>query len=308
VSETALEAVIQVENLTKDYAGKVRALKGANLTVARGERACLLGPNGAGKTTLIRILGGVLSPTSGQARILNTPTHEARFKDTKRSIGIVPEGPGVYDDLSVLEYLTLVQGIYGHGSVTDTVDAFELGKYAHTTMTKLSGGYQRRVVLAAAMLSDPEVLLLDEPTVRLDPVASAQVRRYIKQLDPHKTILLCTHNLTEAEELVDKVIIIKDGQILVQDSLHNLRSRFTRGLAIEAVEGPETIAACLRPAGYTVTLDHQIVRTQIADYQREVPKILRLLLDAGLQVYSAAVEEPSLEEIFLNTLGVNNEN
>lgn len=298
------EPAIQVNGLVKDYPGGIRALKGANLSVARGERACLLGPNGAGKSTLIRILAGVLSPTAGSASVLGTRTNSPSFKEAKRRLGIVPEGPGVYDDLTVGEYLNLVRGLYGRGSVADIVEAFELGRYVSTTMSKLSGGFQRRVVLAAALLPDPELLLLDEPTVRLDPVAAAQMRRYVKHLGPDKTFLLCTHNLTEAEELADKVIIIQDGRVLIQDSLEELRGRLTRYAVIETVESEEQVVSVLAAAGYQVVGNQEGVKVAVTDYRRQVPEMLRLLLNAGLQVYSARLEEPGLEEIFLKALGV----
>lgn len=298
------EAVIQVENLEKVYPGRIRALRGVNLSVARGERACLLGPNGAGKSTLIRILGGVLSPTAGSASLLGARTGDSSFKEAKRRVGIVPESPGMYDDLTVGEYLNLVRGLYQRGSVPDIIEAFDLGQYCNTAMSKLSGGFQRRVVMAAALLPDPELLLLDEPTVRLDPIAANQMRRYIKNLGRDKTFLLCTHNLTEAEELADKVIIIQDGRVLIQDSLENLRGRFTRYAIIEAMEGVESVITRLTPAGYQVTSDHEGARVEVTDFRRQVPEILRLLLGAGLHVYSARVEEPSLEEIFLKALGV----
>ena len=298
------EAVIQVENLEKVYPVRIMALRGVNLSVARGERVGLLGPNGAGKSTLIRILGGVLSPTAGSASLLGARTGDSSFKEAKRRVGIVTESPGMYDDLTVGEYLNLVRGLYQRGSVPEVVEAFDLGQYVNTAMSKLSGGFQRRVVMAAALLPDPELLLLDEPTVRLDPIAANQMRRYIKNLGRDKTFLLCTHNLTEAEELADKVIIIQDGRVLIQDSLENLRGRFTRYAIIGAMEGVDSVIARLTPAGYQVTSDHEGARVEVTDYRRQVPEILRLLLGAGLHVYSARVEEPSLEEIFLKALGV----
>lgn len=298
------ETIIQVKNLEKVYRGGVKALKGASLSVTRGEKACLLGPNGAGKSTLIRILCGVLSPTSGSASLLGENTNSAAFKEAKRRVGIVPEGPGMYDDLTVAEYLNLVQGIYGRGSVSDVIEAFELRQYASMTMNKLSGGYQRRVVMAAAMLPDPELLLLDEPTVRLDPIAASQMRRFIKRLGPDKTFLLCTHNLAEAEYLADKVIIIQDGRVLIEDNLESLRGRFTRYVVLEATEGEASLSMPLQAAGYQVSSDHEGVKVAVTDYGSQVPAILRLLLDAGVHVYSARLEEPSLEEIFMKALGV----
>ncbi|MCL5257096.1 MAG: ABC transporter ATP-binding protein [Chloroflexi bacterium] len=172
-------SVIEVDGLVKVYKGGTRALDGARLSVAHGERVCLLGPNGAGKSTLIKILAGVLAPTEGDAEVLGMKTNAPNFKETKRRVGIVPEGPGVYEDLTVKEYLELVSKLYRRGSVDKVMEMFDLGQYAGATMNKLSGGFQRRVVLAAAFLPDPELLLLDEPTVRLDPIAALQIHNYI---------------------------------------------------------------------------------------------------------------------------------
>lgn len=299
--------VIEVRDLVKVYKGGIKALKGASLSVAPGERVCLLGPNGAGKSTLIKILAGILRPTEGSAKVLGIETKSEDFKAAKRKIGIVPEGPGVYDDLTVREYLQLVQKLYQNGSVDRVIEQFELQQYASTTMNKLSGGYQRRLVLAQAFLPDPDLLLLDEPTVRLDPIATVQIHDFIKQLPPEKSFLLCTHNLAEAEMLAQKVIIIRHGTVLVQDDIANLRNRFSRSVAIKATEPVKQVAGLVSQLGYETQATDSTVRVPVTDYQQQVPAILQHLLSAGIHVYSAEVEQPSLEEMFLTLVGENNE-
>lgn len=296
-------SVIEVDGLVKVYKGGTRALDGTTLSVAPGDRICLLGPNGAGKSTLIKILAGILHPTEGSASVLGVRTDAPDFKAAKRRMGIVPEGPGVYEDLTVREYLDLVRRLYGRGSVDTAMEMFDLGQYAHTTMNKLSGGFQRRAVLAAALLPDPELLLLDEPTVRLDPIAAVQIHDFIRRLSPEKSFLLCTHNLAEAEQLAQKVIIIRDGKVLVQDDIEHLRGRFTRYVAIGATEPLEKISRLLSDLGYRAELNGSAVRVPVTDYHAQVPLILQHLLSAGVHVYSAQVEEPSLEEMFLTLVG-----
>ncbi len=296
-------ALIQVERLRKRYPGGVEALKGISFQVQRGDRACLLGPNGAGKTTVIRLLSGVLSPDAGSALLMGAGSGSPAFLLAKRSVGIVPEAPGMYQELKVKEYLALVRDLYGHGSVDGVVDAFELGPYMDRPMTVLSGGYQRRVVLAAALLPEPEILILDEPTSRLDPLAAAQIRHYIRRVAEGCTLLLCTHNLAEAEELCDRAIILRAGEVLVDDRLDSLRKRFARHLDLETVEDPDLVTEAVRAAGYLARADGHKVRVEVADYMREVPRLLSTLLGAGIRVYGAQVQEPSLEEIFLRILG-----
>jgi ABC-2 type transport system ATP-binding protein len=295
--------VIEVQNLVKVYKGGTRALKGASLSVAPGERVCLLGPNGAGKSTLIRILSGILRPTEGSATVLGFDSRADDFKTAKRRIGIVPEGPGVYDDITVRTYLQFVRRLYDRGSVDEIIEMFDLGQYANMTMNKLSGGFQRRVVLAAAFLPDPDLLLLDEPTVRLDPIASVQIHDYIKRLSADKTFLLCTHNLAEAEELADKVIIIRDGHVLVQDSIEHLRSRFSRFVSLRSIEPQAKVAGIVSGMGFEPVTTDGVVRVPVTDYREQVPRMLEALLTSGVHVYSAQLEEPSLEEMFLTLVG-----
>lgn len=303
VSPSLTPPLITAEGLCKTYPGGVEALKGVTFEVGRGDHACLLGPNGAGKTTIIRLLSGVLSPTAGSVRLMGADAGSAAFLSAKRAVGIVPEAPGMYQELRVSEYLHFVRDLYGRGSVSEVVDALELGPYMDRRMNTLSGGYQRRIALAAALLPEPELLILDEPTARLDPLAAAQIRRYIHRLGDGRTMLLCTHNLAEAEELCDRAIILRGGVVLVDDTVESLRGRFTRPLVLEAVDDPERVADIVRSAGYRASIEGRHVKVDVAEYRREVPELLSRLLDAGIQVYGAQVQEPSLEEVFLRLMG-----
>ncbi len=295
--------MIEVEGLRKRYPGGVEALKGVSFQVRRGDRACLLGPNGAGKTTVIRLLCGILSPDAGSARLMGAEAGSTAFLAAKRSVGIVPEAPGMYQELKVGEYLQFVRDLYGRGSLDEVVRELELDPYLNRPMNTLSGGYQRRLALAAALMPEPELLILDEPTARLDPLAATQIRRYIHRLAEGRTMLLCTHNLAEAEELCDRAIILRGGTVLADDTVEKLRGRFTRHLVLEAVEDTDRVAESARMAGYRAGAENHHVRVEVSDYRREVPRLLSTLLSEGIHIYSAQVQEPSLEEVFLKLMG-----
>ena len=295
---------LEVDQVTKVYPGGVKALEGVTFRIAPGERACLLGPNGAGKTTLIRLLTGALRPTAGQVRVLGAHVDAPDFLAAKRRVGIVPQSSGMYRDLSVAEYLALVQRLYGRGDVRAIADAFELGPYLNRRMAELSGGWQRRLSLAAAVLSEPEVLLLDEPTVGLDPLAAREVHALLRTAMSGRTALLCTHNLDEAEALCDSAVILRGGRVLVHERIEDLRRQARPVVRLHAAEGPERLLAALRELlGLEGERDGDSVRLHVDRPEEEVPKVLRALLGAGLSVYQARLETVRLEELFVNIVG-----
>jgi ABC-2 type transport system ATP-binding protein len=294
---------IEVAAASKVYPGGVQALQDASFTIAAGDRACLLGPNGAGKTTLIRMLTGAIDPTGGSARIFGRSSHEPAFLESKRRVGIVPQGPGMYRDIRVVEYLELVRDLYGRGDVAEVIDVFGLGDHAGRTMAALSGGYQRRLALAAALLPAPDLLLLDEPTVGLDPVATREVHDYLRRMMQGRTTLLCTHNLAEAEALCDSVVIIRAGRVLVHDRIERLRDQTQAHLALAAAQGPQALTQRLIQLGYTPETFGDEVRIALDAPQEQAPAILRDLLAAGLDVYECRAIAPTLEELFLDVVG-----
>ncbi|MBI2955137.1 MAG: ABC transporter ATP-binding protein [Chloroflexi bacterium] len=173
-SESDTGPVLELRHVTKVYRSNVRALRDVTLCIRPGERVCLLGPNGAGKTTIIRLLTGALQPTTGEVLLFGEPTFGTRFLNSKRRAGVVPQGPGMYEDFTTADYFELVRRIYGRGDVGSVAEAFGLAKYLDRRLAQLSGGLQRRVVLAAALLAGPDLLLLDEPTVGYDPIAARE--------------------------------------------------------------------------------------------------------------------------------------
>lgn len=294
---------LEVSDVSKRYPGGIQALRGVSFRIAPGERACLLGPNGAGKTTLIRLLTGALQPSSGWVRLFGLGVEDANFLEAKRRVGIVPQSPGMYRDLTVDDYLRLVRDLYGGGDIPQVVEAFGLEPFRTRFMAELSGGVQRRLSMAAALVSSPEVLLLDEPTVGLDPVAAREVLTYLRGVMPGRTVLLCTHNLAEAEALCESAIILRQGQVLLHERISTLRQRIQPVLVLRAAEGPERLAEGLAGWGRTCRREGDAVHLTVADAAREGPEVLRRLLGAGLNVYECRVMTPSLEELFLDVMG-----
>ncbi|WP_026370299.1 ABC transporter ATP-binding protein [Kallotenue papyrolyticum] len=297
------ETPLELQEVVKIYPGQVRALDGVSLRLASGERAALLGPNGAGKTTIIRLLTGALTPTRGRVALFGTTTHAADFLAAKRRVGVVPQGPGMYRDLTVGEYLQFVRELYGRGDPARVIEVFGLDAYLERRMAALSGGYQRRLALAAALLPAPDLLLLDEPTVGLDPVATREVHTFLQQMITGRSVLLCTHNLAEAEALCDSVLIIRGGRVLVHAPIAQLRRRAQPQLELAAREGVAALSHALQSRGYVPEIVDRRVRITVAAPEQEAPALLRTLLDMGLNVYECHTLTPSLEDVFLDVVG-----
>lgn len=283
--------------------GNVEVLKDATFRIAPGEHACLLGPNGAGKTTIIRLLTGALLPTHGSVRLFGIATHDRAFLDAKRRVGVVPQSPGMYRDMTVMAYLRLVHKLYRKGNTNDALLRFGLVPYRDRPLAELSGGVQRRVLLAAAMLPEPDLLLLDEPTVGLDPVAIREVHAFLRDAMAGRSMLLCTHNLAEAEALCDSAVIVQRGRVLLHESFATLHRRTQPHLILSAVEGVEPLARVLRQLGCVPTAEGDRVVLPVVDPQRDAPWLLRRLLSADLNVYVCQIRVPTLEETFVDLVG-----
>lgn len=231
--------MIEVEHLTKSY-GSARAVNDISFKVEKGEILGFLGPNGAGKTTTMRILTGYLPATSGTARVAGFDVFEQSMEVRKR-IGYLPETPPLYTDMPVGDYLTFVARIKG-------VDSDQIAKRVDTAMAltnlterrnqlikQLSRGYKQRVGIAQAIVHNPDVVILDEPTVGLDPNQIKDVRKLIKNLAGEHTIILSTHILPEVEMTCDRVVIIDKGKIAAIDTTENLTKQFKGSERIKAV-------------------------------------------------------------------------
>lgn len=244
--------MIEVENLTKYY-GATKAIDNISFHVNKGEILGFLGPNAAGKTTTMRILTCFFPATSGSARVAGFDVFSESL-DVRKRIGYLPENVPLYTDMTVSSYLNFVAQVKGvpyrerKESVKRVIDHCGIGKFSHRIIGKLSKGYRQRVGLAQALLNDPEVLILDEPTVGLDPKQIIEIRNLIRDLAGKRTIILSTHILPEVSMTCQRVIIINEGKVVTIDTPENLNKRLKKSTEIQlAIEGPpDSIMQCLR--------------------------------------------------------------
>jgi ABC-2 type transport system ATP-binding protein len=236
--------LIQVENLTKYY-GEYAAIENVSFAVEKGEILGFLGPNAAGKTTTMRILTGFLQPTSGKAAVAGFDVVSQSLEARKR-IGYLPENVPLYDDMSPRSYLQYAARLKGVESrqvnkrVEEVMEATRITDHAEVLISKLSKGYRQRVGLAQALIHNPDVLVLDEPTVGLDPNQIVEIRQLIKGLGGDRTIILSTHILPEVEMLCGRIVIIHEGKVAAMDTPDNLALRLRRAQQIGVhVRGPE---------------------------------------------------------------------
>ncbi|HOJ20138.1 MAG TPA: ATP-binding cassette domain-containing protein [Armatimonadota bacterium] len=236
--------MIQVENLTKYY-GEYAAIENVSFAVEKGEILGFLGPNAAGKTTTMRILTGFLQPTSGKAAVAGFDVVSESLEARKR-IGYLPENVPLYDDMtprSYLQYAARLKGVESrqvNKRVEEVMEATRITDHAEVLISKLSKGYRQRVGLAQALIHNPDVLILDEPTVGLDPNQIVEIRQLIKGLGGDRTIILSTHILPEVEMLCGRIVIIHEGKVAAMDTPDNLALRLRRAQQIGVhVRGPE---------------------------------------------------------------------
>ncbi len=247
------ETLIQVEHLYRDY-GNLHALRDINLTLKRGEVLGFLGPNGAGKSTTMQIISGNLAPTSGQVRIngfdiLDEP------RQAKAALGFLPEQPPLYHELKVNEYLEYCAHLnriakpYINDTVQKACERCGLADVRKRLIGNLSKGYQQRVGIAQAIIHNPEVVILDEPTVGLDPIQIIEIRDLIRELGNDHSVILSTHILPEVQSTCDRVIIINQGRIALEDSLAGLETRLGNNQITVSLENPPDAATLMALSG-----------------------------------------------------------
>ena len=224
---------VVVHDLVRLY-GNQCAVDHVSFEVGSGEIAGFIGPNGAGKSTIMKIICGYLPATSGSVSV-NGFDVERQSMDARRSIGYLPEHNPLYQDMYVKEYLTFVAGIYGIGNATrqrisDVVDATGLGNEQHKKIGVLSKGYRQRVGLAQALIHDPAVLILDEPTTGLDPNQILEIRTLISETGKSKTVLLSTHIMQEVEAICRRTIIINKGVVVANATVDDLKKQYGKSL------------------------------------------------------------------------------
>ena len=299
--------MIQVEGLTKYY-GDHPAIVGLTFHAGVGEILGFLGPNGAGKTTTMRILTGYMPPSSGTARVAGYDVVDQSL-EVRRRVGYLPETVPLYPEMSVVEYLEFMGSLRRGKKLDERIEAVleevSLEERAGSFIGNLSKGLRQRVGLAQALLHEPEVLILDEPTIGLDPAQIIEVRKLIQEIGRSRTVLLSTHILSEAQQVCDRVLIINHGEIVVEDSPGNLQAQLAgaeRLIVVTASETAELARLLERLPGVAEVKqgmnegEVQVTCTAGNDVR---PLIARKVVEAGMDLLELRPVGVSLEDIFL---------
>ena len=298
--------MIRVENLTKDY-GSRRAISNLNFEAEQGEVVGFLGPNGAGKTTTMRILTGYMPPTEGTAIVAGYDVVEESLEVRKR-VGYVPETVPLYTDMTAIDYLQFMADLRripeSKDRAYEALQMVGLENRAESYIGSLSKGMRQRVGLAQALIHQPEVLILDEPTIGLDPAQVVEVRNVIKNIGKQRTVLLSTHILSEAQQICDRVLIINKGKIIAEDTPENLQARLTGSERVslqvrgEMDELPKLLSKIKGVQNVEAKPDGS-VEFQFAPGQDVRPEVARTVIKSGYDLLEMRPIGMSLEEIFL---------
>ncbi|MBZ5658152.1 MAG: ABC transporter ATP-binding protein [Acidobacteriia bacterium] len=304
--------MLEVKGLTKSY-GKLVAVSAVSFCANSGETIGLLGPNGAGKTTTVSIIAGLLSPDSGQVLIEGKQV-QSDTDPVKLKIGLVPQDMALYDKLSAHDNLTFFAALYSlpgakaKQAIGEALSLVGLSDRAGDKVETFSGGMKRRLNLAAALLHDPQLLLLDEPTVGVDPQSRNAIFENLETLKKRgKTLIYTTHYMEEAERLCDRIVIIDHGKVIADDTLQGLHKMLpvTNIIAIELdhADGfkPEPMLAL--PEVKSAELEQGTLRVGVHDLSRGTPGILRWLSENGHSYHHVSSERPDLETVFLTLTG-----
>jgi ABC-2 type transport system ATP-binding protein len=307
--------MIQVDRLTKRY-GPVTAIHDVSFSVERGQIVGFLGPNGAGKTTTMRILACFMPASDGAARVAGFDVFKQSL-EVRRRIGYLPENAPLYPDLPVAAYLDFVAEIKGVGrsarraAVGDVMARCFITDMQNRLIGKLSKGYRQRVGLAQALLGDPEVLILDEPTIGLDPRQIAEIRALIRSLAGQHTVILSTHILPEVSMVCDGIIIINRGRIVARGTQAELVAQVfpTARVEVEVGGPPEAVAAGLRGLPGVLTVEPRPARDGVAGFVVESPRerdvrgeIVQFVTGRGWRLLELHQAGMSLEEVFIRVV------
>ena len=295
---------IEVENLTKRYGGLL-AINDLSFTVNTGEVFALLGPNGAGKTTTVEIIDTIRTPTSGNVTLLGMDVTKKKH-DIVRRIGVLPQGFSSFDRITVRETLQYYASLYSglNSDIEGLIELVNLKDKRDVQYRNLSGGLKQRLGIALALVNDPEVVFLDEPTTGLDPRARHEVWDVLQGLKKKgKTVLLTTHYMEEAELLADTVAIISKGKIIAMGSPNELIETNANHQILTLQSADEKTFAIVRELGFKPVLDkHKDIRIRV-EHTDDVAKILNAIKDGGGLYLGLDVRKPNLEEVFLKLTG-----
>lgn len=306
-----METLIEVKGLSKNF-GALQAVCDISLTVTRGEVLGFLGPNGAGKSTTMKMITGFLAPSAGRVAIAGFDIEQAPL-EAKSRLGYVPEGAPAYGEMTpatFLDFIADVRGLPGatrHARIAEVVEKIHLEKVLHQRIETLSKGFKRRVGLAQAILHDPEILVMDEPTDGLDPNQKHEVRTLIKEMAPHKAIVISTHILEEVDAVCTRAIIINQGRLIFSGTPLELaqRSRYHNAVTVIVAQADRERALDTLRA---LAAGHEIEQQAVGDDSRitltggqqpvSVEQLQRGLRDGGCAVRGVFVEHGHLDEVF----------
>lgn len=303
-TEVETQEALRVENVWKKY-GSNQALRGTSFSVKAGERLALLGPNGAGKTTLIRTMCGRIRPDSGRVLLFDRPIQEP---SVLQQLGVIPQDLAIYPDLTARENLECFGRLHGLRStrlkdrVDWALDWIGLTDRAHDLTSKFSGGMKRRVNIACGVLHKPRVLLLDEPTVGVDPQSRQRIFDMLDELHLQGTsIVLTTHHLDEAEQRSDRIVIVDHGQVIAEGELSDLIANTTGTQRLVTMDISGLMVAA--PVGVRWDQERNRYLASVDNVAEELPRILDRIQSVGGLVKDLEVHQPNLHDVFLYLTG-----
>src|SRR5579863_2565243 len=305
-----MPTAIQCRDLRKTYDGKVEAVRGLNLEIPAGECFGLLGPNGAGKTTTIEILEGLLAPTSGEVTILGH-TWQQNPRELREWLGISLQETRLSEKLTVSETIALFSSFYTEPrSGSEVIEELQLSEKANAQVGKLSGGQRQRLAVATALVGNPKILFLDEPTTGLDPQSRRQLWDIIRAFQKNGgTVLLTTHYMDEAERLCDRLAIVDHGEIIAEGSPAELIDRLGGHHVVEfEATGSSGGAGNLDawrglPGVESVRHDDGLVNLAVREPHLTIPALLDAVQKQGAQLLHLTTRQASLEDVFVNLTG-----
>lgn len=308
------EIILETRNLTRKF-GHLSAVNDLTFQVNKGEVFGFLGPNGAGKTTSINMICGLLEPTSGSV-ILKGKTLDTRNPNIRRMIGMCPQNIVLWERLTCMEQLEFMAQMYGisgqlaRESSMRLLEDLGLEEKRDSLASTLSGGMQRRLNLAMALVHDPEIVILDEPEAGLDPQSRVKVREYIQSLARRKTVIVTTHNMDEADRVADRVAIIDHGELLVLDTPEKLKQSLGEGDLIEihltnGLRDVTLAAGALDGISHDVSLepDAGILKLRALNAVGNLTEILEILKNAGFKPGEVTIHANTLEDVFIQLTG-----
>ena len=290
---------VVIANVTKNY-GSVQALSGISIELKKGEVVGLLGPNGAGKSTLMKILTGYYTQWEGNIQFFDQDLR-TQLRDIQKKTGYLPENNPLYPEMYVTEYLNYSADLYqiSNPPLTDIICKTGLENQAQSLINTLSKGYRQRVGLAAALMHDPEVVILDEPTTGLDPNQLIEIRKLIRELGKDKTVILSTHILQEVDAICDRVIIINQGKIVLDESLESLSKNQQQIIEVSFDYRVETEALARLPQVEKVKNTHDFdYEIYLKGSEDQRPAVFDFAHDNGLKILSLQLKNESLETLF----------